>query len=69
MLLGLLVALLSVSLATQLGAGAWSAAQATTTPEVSYLAAATLIGPITTGHISEPLTALPLDLAKYGYVE
>jgi hypothetical protein len=31
--------------------------------------AATLTGPITTGHVIEPLSANPTDLAAYGYVE
>ena len=31
--------------------------------------AASLTGPITTGHIVEPLSALPTNLARYGYVE
>jgi len=34
-----------------------------------YGAAATLTGPITTGHVVEPLTAQPLELAAHGYVE
>ena len=36
---------------------------------MSYHAAATLTGPITVGHIIEPLSAHPLDLAANGYVE
>ena len=36
---------------------------------VNYHAAATLTGPITVGHIIEPLTAHPLELAANGYVE
>src|ERR1700722_12890490 len=34
-----------------------------------YSAAAVLTGPITTGHIIEPETAVPSGLAAYGYVE
>ena len=34
-----------------------------------YAAAATLSGPITTGHISEPLSGVGTDLAANGYVE
>ncbi len=30
---------------------------------------ATLSGPITTGHVVEPLSGVPTDLAQYGYVE
>lgn len=34
-----------------------------------YQAAARLTGPITVGHVIEPLSAQPLDLAAHGYVE
>ena len=34
-----------------------------------YDATATLTGPITTGHVVEPLSGLPPNLAQYGYVE
>lgn len=34
-----------------------------------YRATATLTGPITTGHVIEPLSAHPLDLSAHGYVE
>ena len=34
-----------------------------------YAAAATLTGPITTGHVIEPLSPQPVDLAANGYVE
>ena len=34
-----------------------------------YQAAATFSGPLTVGHVMEPLTALPTDLAQHGYVE
>jgi len=36
---------------------------------VTYQSAATLTGPITNGHVVEPLSALPTGLATYGYVE
>ena len=36
---------------------------------VSFHAAATLTGPVTTGHVIEPVSAIPLDLAAHGYVE
>jgi hypothetical protein len=38
-------------------------------PHVSYQAAALLTGPVTKGHVIEPLTASPFNLAAYGYVE
>ena len=34
-----------------------------------YRAAATFTGPVTVGHVIEPLTAHPLDLASQGYVQ
>jgi len=46
------------------------AASGATTPVPSNLqAAATLVGPITTGHVIEPVTANPTGLAANGYVE
>ena len=36
---------------------------------MSYHSAATLTGPITVGHVVEPLSAQPVDLAASGYVE
>ncbi len=36
---------------------------------VTYQTAATLTGPITTGHVVEPLSAQPVGLAARGYVE
>ena len=59
--LAALVALSPLSLVTQQPASAAVA--------VNYHAAATLAGPITVGHIIEPLTAHPLELAASGYVE
>ena len=56
-----LLALSPLSLVTQQAASAAAA--------VNYHAAATLTGPITVGHIIEPLTAHPLELAANGYVE
>src|ERR1700689_23024 len=41
----------------------------TSSDAVSYHSAATLTGPVTVGHIVEPLTAQPQDLAANGYVE
>jgi hypothetical protein len=38
-------------------------------PKATYPAEATLTGPITVGHVVEPLSGLPLDLAANGYVE
>jgi Alpha/beta hydrolase domain len=43
-------------------------AGASGTPSI-YEAAATFKGPFTVGHVIEPLTALPTDLAAHGYVE
>jgi hypothetical protein len=37
--------------------------------KVTFQSAATLTGPITDGHIVEPLSALPTGLPAYGYVE
>jgi Alpha/beta hydrolase domain len=34
-----------------------------------YRAVATFSGPVTVGHVVEPLSAIPLDLASHGYVE
>jgi hypothetical protein len=46
-----------------------TAGAATAASSVTYHSAATLTGPITVGHIVEPLSAHPLDLAANGYVE
>ena len=62
--LGVLVVLFPLALTSQ-GAGAASA----TSPEVSFQTAATLSGPVTVGHVVEPLTAHSPDLAANGYVE
>src|ERR1700722_3788747 len=59
--LGALVVLLTLSVPS------W--ATASTRQKVSYQAAATLTGPVTAGQISEPLTALPTNLAASNYVE
>ena len=40
-----------------------------TVQAVTFHSAATLSGPITTGHVIEPLSAQPLDLGASGYVE
>jgi hypothetical protein len=60
-LAALLVALSSTLVATPAAHAAIAA--------VSSHSAATLTGPITAGHIVEPLSAHPLDLAANGYVE
>jgi Alpha/beta hydrolase domain len=60
-----LVALFPVTLAAQQAAGAATAASAA----VTFHSAAALTGPVTTGHIVEPLSAQPLDLAANGYEE
>ena len=60
--LAALVALFPLTLAVQAGAAA-------TSPNVSFQTAATLTGPITTGHIIEPESAHPLELAASGYEE
>ena len=49
-------------------AGASSGLRAATA-HVTYQTAATLTGPITTGHVVEPLSAQPVGLAAQGYVE
>ena len=56
-----LVVLFPLTLATEQGAGAATA--------VTFHSAAALTGPITTGHIMEPETVHPLDLAPNGYEE
>ena len=62
--LAALVALFPLTLAAQ-DAGAATA----TSPEVSFHTAATLTGPVTVGHIVEPESAHPPDLAANGYEE
>lgn len=52
-----------------LGAGQEAGAASATSPEVTFHTAATLTGPITTGHIVEPESAHALDLAANGYEE
>jgi len=64
-----LVALLAAMSAGPLGAGASSVVRSATVQAVTFHSAATLTGPITTGHAIEPLSAQPLDLAASGYVE
>lgn len=51
------------------GALATLPAAAASSPTVNYQAAAAVEGPITTGHVIEPLSARNPDLAAYGYVE
>ena len=63
-LAALLALLFPLTLATPQAAGAATAAVSVTSTR-----AATLTGPITVGHVVEPLSAHPLDLAASGYVE
>jgi Alpha/beta hydrolase domain len=58
-------AVLTVALASLAGAAPAGAAGGSDV----YAATATLSGPITTGHISEPLPGVGTDLAAHGYVE
>jgi hypothetical protein len=51
------------------GAIGTSGAGASSDSGSTYRAAATFAGPITTGHVIEPLTGLPQNLAANGYVE
>ncbi len=44
-------------------------AEAATSSDVTFHSAATLTGPITVGHIVEPESAHPLELAAAGYEE
>ena len=64
-----LVALLATALPGPPDAGASSGLRAATAHAVTYQTAATLTGPITTGHVVEPLSAQPVGLAAQGYVE
>jgi hypothetical protein len=61
-----LVTLLPATFAAQQEAGGSAPASAANRV---YGAAATLTGPITTGHVVEPLSPQPVDLAANGYVE
>ncbi len=63
---GILVVVLTLSLCS---CGSSSPTAASPPHPVSYHAAATLTGPVTVGQISEPLSALPTDLAASNYVE
>ena len=63
------MALLAATSVGPLGPGASALAGSATVRAVTYHSAATLSGPITTGHAIEPLSAQPLDLAASGYVE
>jgi hypothetical protein len=62
--LGVLVVLFPLTLTSEV-AGAATA----TSPDVSFHTAATLTGPVTVGHVVEPLSAHSPDLAANGYVE
>jgi hypothetical protein len=68
--------LLAVVVLALSACGSSSASSSTTTPPgpsstqpATYRAAANLAGPITVGHVIEPLSAVPSDLAADGYVE
>jgi hypothetical protein len=65
----MLIVLMSLAPAGQAGASGVSVLRATTFQRATYGSAATLTGPITTGHVVEPISALPPDLAANGYVE
>jgi hypothetical protein len=65
-LVGVVVAILFVSTG---GAGAASAVQATSAQTVTFESAATFSRPPATGHIVEPISVQPLELAANGYVQ
>ena len=54
---------------TQNGANAVASTSSTSVRLALYQAAAKFSGPITTGHVIEPLTAISTDLAAHGYEE
>jgi len=60
---------MAVLVAMVLGSGGTPAGAATSSTTAIFNRAATLEGPITTGHIVEPLSANAPDLAQYGYIE
>ena len=64
-----LIALLAAMTAGPPAASGSSVARLATVHAVTFHTAATLTGPITTGHAIEPLSAQPLDLTASGYVE
>jgi hypothetical protein len=66
---GLVVAVLLATSAPGQRANGMSAPPASSPAEGTYQATATLTGPITTGHVVEPLSALPLNLGANGYTE
>ncbi|HWE71476.1 MAG TPA: alpha/beta hydrolase domain-containing protein [Acidimicrobiales bacterium] len=70
-LVGLLVvvALGSSACGTKQGATAMSATRGTPAQRAIYGAEAALAGPVTTGHVIEPLSAHGLELAVNGYTE
>jgi hypothetical protein len=63
------VVLLSGVWATPGGASSSGASATPGNGKVTYRARAVLTGPITTGHVIEPLSANPTGLAAHGYVE
>jgi hypothetical protein len=66
---GLAVAVLALAGGVDLGVTGLSVSGAATVEHPNLQTAATLVGPITTGHIIEPVTANPSDLAANDYVE
>lgn len=68
---GVLVPVLVLVAACSSQSAAQSGATPTSSPPVAaaYRAAATLTGPVTDGHVIEPLSAHPLDLTPNGYLE
>jgi hypothetical protein len=66
---GLLVAVLLVTTGAGQGVRPMASTQKQGDHAAIYRAAASITGPLTVGHVIEPLTALPTDLAAHGYVE
>jgi len=66
---GLLVAVIFGTGGARLGASGLSSTGKSNVHPVTFKSAATLSGPITTGYVIEPLTAVPSNLAANGYVE
>jgi hypothetical protein len=66
---GLLVAVIFGTGGAKLGASGLSSTGKSDVHPATFKSAATLSGPITTGHVIEPLTAVPSNLAANSYVE
>lgn len=60
---------LSVFVVVVMSISAWSTSAGSTVRRSVLTASATVVGPVTTGHIIEPLSALSSDLAAHGYEE